>query len=275
MNRLCVAGVTVMLIVFCCVGSFAQNGNVPVTNIKPYQIAISYNQTTNLIFPYAIKSVDLGNGAVLAQKAKGVENILQLKAGKENFTPTNVSVVTADGRFYSFVLSYAEQPSPLNINFSGDDPMQLSGELSNARQLEQEACQVLGQSCFMYLQKSEQALRLQLHGIFLSDNNLWLKLQIGNDSQIDFQPAYMRFFLRDKKRTKRIALNEKELLPVYMPELKQTKGLGCSAWTIGFKPFTVPKNQRLIIQVGDESGGRTVLMRIKSKVFLKAHKLPS
>ena len=275
MKRLCAAGLMGLLFLFSSTGSFAQDGDASSTSIKPYQIAISYNQTTNLIFPYAIKSVDLGNGAVLAQKEKGVENILQLKTGKENFTPTNVSVVTADGRFYSFVLSYAEQPSPLNINFSGDDPMQLSGELSNARQLEQEACQVLGQSCFMYLQKSEQALRLQLHGIFLSDNNLWLKLQIGNDSQIDFQPAYMRFFLRDKKRSKRTALNETELLPVYMPPLKITKGLRYSVWTIGFKPFTVPKHQRLVIQVGDESGGRIVLLRIKSRIFLKAHKLPS
>lgn len=257
------------------VRGFAQSNEVPATNIKPYQIAISYHQTTNLIFPYAVKSVDRGSDAILAQKAKGVENILQLKAGKENFTPTNVSVVTADGKFYSFILHYAEQPSPLNINFSGSDPVQLTGQPTNAWQLEREACQVLGQSRFMYLQKNEQALCLQLIGIFLSDHTLWLKLRIGNESQVDFQPAYMRFFLRDKKRTKRTALNEKELFPLYMPELKQTKGLGSSAWTIGFKPFTVPKHQRLIIQVGDESGGRIVLLRVKSRVFLKAHKLPS
>ena len=127
----------------------------------------------------------------------------------------------------------------------------------------------------MYIQRREQALRLQLRGIFLSDNNLWLRLRIGNDSQIDFQPAYMRFFLRDKKRTKRTALNETELSPVYMPPLKITRGLHCSVWTIGFKPFTVPEHQHLVIQVGDESGGRIVLLHIKRRVFLKAHKLPS
>lgn len=274
MNRLCVVGL-MGLVFFFSLGSFAQSRDASATSIKPYQIAISYHQTTNLIFPYAIKSVDRGSDAILAQKAKGVENILQLKAGKENFTPTNVSVVTADGKFYSFILNYTEQPSSLNINFSGSDPMQLTGQPTNAWQLEREACQVLGQSRFMYLQKCEQALCLQLNGIFLSDHNLWLKLRIGNNSQIDFQPAYMRFFLRDKKRAKRTALNETELSPVYMPPLKITKGLHSSIWTIGFKPFTVPKHQRLIIQVGDESGGRIMLLHIKSRFFLKAHKMPS
>jgi len=275
MNRLRAVGFMGLLFLFSSKGSFAQTDDAPVTSIKPYEIAISYNQTTNLIFPYAIKSVDRGSGSVLAQKAKGVENILQLKAGKEGFTPTNVSVVTADGKFYSFVLNYADQPSHLNINFAGGDPVQLTGEPANAWQLERVACQVLSQPRFMGLQRSDQALNMRLNGIFLSDNNLWLKLRIGNHSQVDFQPAYMRFFLRDKKRTKRTALNETELTPVYMPPLKITKGLSSSVWTVGFKPFTVPKHQRLVIQLGDESGGRVLLLRIKSRFFLRAHKLPS
>jgi len=264
-----------LLFLFNAVSSFAQSSDASVASIQPYEIAISYHQTTNLIFPFAIRSVDRGSNAVLAQKAKGVENILQLKAGKGEFPPTNVSVVTADGKFYSFVLHYADQPSHLNINFAGSKPAQLVGEPANAWQLERVACQVLSQPRFMHLQKSDQALRLRLNGIFHSDNNLWLKLSLGNDSQVDFQPAYMRFFLRDVKRTKRTALHETELSPVYLPPAKATKGLASSVWTVGFKPFTVPKHQRLVIQVGDESGGRVLVLRIKSRLFLQARKLPS
>lgn len=263
-----------LLFLFSSKSNFAQMGDAPVSSIKPYEIAISYDQTTNLIFPYAIKSVDRGSSAVLAQKAKGVENILQLKAAKTHFTTTNVSVVTADGKFYSFVLYYDERPSHLNINFAGGDPVQLTGQPSNAWQLERDACQVLSMPRFMGLHKSAQALRLRLHGIFLSDHHLWLKLRLDNGSQVDFQPAYVRFFLRDVKRTKRTALHETELLPVYLPPAKATKGLASSVWTVGFKPFTVPKHQRLIIQLGDDSGGRTLQMRIKSGWFLKARKLP-
>ena len=54
-------------------------------SITPYRISISYEKTSNVILPFAIKSVDIGSAAVLAQKAQGVENILQLKAGEQNF----------------------------------------------------------------------------------------------------------------------------------------------------------------------------------------------
>lgn len=45
--------------------------------IKTYHLAVTYNKTTNLVFPYAIKSVDRGSKDILVQKAKDVENILQ------------------------------------------------------------------------------------------------------------------------------------------------------------------------------------------------------
>lgn len=275
MNRLCVARLMGVLFLFVVKNGFAQSNEPTATSIAPYEIAISYNKTTNLIFPYAIKSVDRGSGAVIVQKAKGVENILQTKAAKKDFESTNLSIVTADGRFYSFVLDYADQPSHLNISFTGNEPVQLAGSPSNAQQLEREACQVLSIPRFMRVQRKGQLLRLQLNGIFTSENSLWLKLELHNDAQVDFEPAYLRFFLRDKKRSKRTALQETEIFPVYMPSPKITKGATSSVWTIGFQPFTVPKHQRLIIQTGDESGGRVLNLPIKSKFFLRAHKLPS
>lgn len=270
MQSVCV----LVFFLFCCLNGFSQRNISTPNHIAPYHIAVSYHQTTNLIFPYAIKSVDRGSASMMAQKAKGVENILQLKAAKEHFTPTNVSVVTADGRFYSFLLHYADQPSPLNINFAGGAPVRLSGEPANAWQLERASFQVLGQRRFMRLQYGQQALRLRLLGIFHSEHTLWLKLRLENNSQVDFQPVQVRFFLRDKKRTKRTALHETELEPVYMPVGKNITGLTASDWTIGFQPFTVPRHQRLVIQLSDDSGGRTLQMRVKSGWFLKARKLP-
>ncbi|GAB3429743.1 conjugative transposon protein TraN [Niabella aquatica] len=251
----------------------AQTNEIPATTIAPYEIAVSYHQTTNLIFPYTVKSVDIGSDAVVAQKAKGVENILQLKAVTEQFRPTNISVVTADGKFYSFVLSYADNPPNLNINFAADKPVQLAGDLPGAKQLEQEALQVAAKRPFMYLKQYNQALRLRLNGVFYTDENLWLKLEIKNHSQVDFQPAYLRFFLRDKKRVKRTALNETEIFPIFLPSLYHVKNRSSTVWPVSFKAFTVPKNQRLFVQASDESGGRMIVLPINSSFFLKAHRL--
>src|SRR4051812_19268921 len=85
-------------------------------SITPYKVSISYDKTSNLIFPFAIKSVDIGSAAVLAQKAQGVENILQLKAGEQYFKETNVTVITVDGHFYSFIVNFNAEPSILNFS---------------------------------------------------------------------------------------------------------------------------------------------------------------
>ena len=78
-------------------------------------VQIAYSKTTSIVFPYAIKSVDKGSQDILMQKAKGVENILLLKAAKQNFIQTNITVVTADSRLYVFVLNYDEVCPDLNI----------------------------------------------------------------------------------------------------------------------------------------------------------------
>lgn len=94
-----------------------QDNVIQAEEIKPYHIAVTYDKTSNLIFPFAIKSVDRGSAAILAQKARGVENILQIKAGWQHFKQTNLSVVTSDARFYSFIVDYADDPPVLNISF--------------------------------------------------------------------------------------------------------------------------------------------------------------
>ena len=83
----------------CCCGQAKLIAQYLPKSIAPYRIEIGYVKTSNLIFPSAIKSVDRGSSWVLAQKAPGVENILQIKAAQPNFKETNVTVVTADGHF--------------------------------------------------------------------------------------------------------------------------------------------------------------------------------
>jgi hypothetical protein len=72
-----------------------------------------------------------------------------------------------------------------------------------------------------------------------------------------------------------MALHEMEIFPTYMPDNKNVNGKGSAVWTVGFKPFTVPKKKRLIVQIGDESGGRVIQLPIKGRLFLGSKKIPS
>ncbi|MEP2296429.1 DUF4138 domain-containing protein, partial [Algoriphagus sp.] len=71
-------------------------------SIPSVSIQISEQLTTNLIFPQAIKSVDRGNREIMVQRANSVENILQVKAETSEMNNSNLTVITSDGKFYSF-----------------------------------------------------------------------------------------------------------------------------------------------------------------------------
>ena len=131
MRQIIVIMVSVIVLLFISGTSFSQTSaaKFQTTIIEPYPLQITTNKTTNLIFPYAIKSVDRGSADVLAQKAKGVENILLVKAGRENFSETNLSVITADGKLYSFILDFTNSPLAINISFVADTMSANSSEV--------------------------------------------------------------------------------------------------------------------------------------------------
>src|SRR5690606_4085340 len=96
---------------------FSQSRQDLLYSIASWDIQLTYHKTTNLVFTHNITSVDLGSASILAQKAAGVANILQLKAAQEEFEPTNLSVVTEDGQLHCFMVSYSDDPVELNLSF--------------------------------------------------------------------------------------------------------------------------------------------------------------
>lgn len=270
------AGGVKILIVICLsiqTISRAQQNVVPLMSgsIEPYRITVSFNKTSNLIFPYAIKSVDRGSAAILVQKAKAVENILQVKAGQQGFASTNLSVITADGQFYSFLVSYSLEPSPLNMSFNKDTvKAKLSDASLNEAELERLSNHVASQHSFLHKKVKEQRMRLFLNGIYLSDSAMWFKLKLSNKSLIDYKPDNIQFLVRDKKRSKRSAVQENLFKPVYGQSSFIVSGNSDHEFVYGFDPFTIPSNQEFIIQVTEKNGGRALLLRISHRVILKA-----
>lgn len=87
--------------------------------IEPYRMEITYDKTTHLIFPAAIRYVDLGSDYLIAGKAEDAENVLRVKSSVKGFEPqTNFSVITDDGRFYSFNIYYSPYPESSSYDLS-------------------------------------------------------------------------------------------------------------------------------------------------------------
>ena len=118
MKRKCVFVIAVMFSLFT-QKSFSQSSKF--SFIPSAHLTVTYNKTTNLIFPFTVQSIDRGSKDILVQQPKGTENIVQVKADKPNFPQTNLSVITIDGKLYSFTVDYANQPNELNIVVGKDD----------------------------------------------------------------------------------------------------------------------------------------------------------
>lgn len=242
--------------------------------IPAYPISISFNKTSNLIFPYAIESVDRGSADVLVQKAEEVNNILQVKAARKKFAETNLTVITVDGRFYSFRVNYASDPSALNLSFEKEQaPILLKDHPADAAAFQQTVNLIKVKEGFLHVHSTAQKMKIRLQGIYLKDGLMYFDIRLNNRSLIDFESDKSKFFIQDRRRAKRTAVQQIEMLPVYQEDLERVSGGQPGQLILAFKPFTILPTQQLIIQIGSQNGSRNVQLKVGHRVLLKARRL--
>lgn len=225
------------------------------TRIVPYPLAVGCRQTSNLLFPYPIRSVDRGSLDIAVQKAWGVENILQVKALKPNFPPTSLSVVTADGKLYSFRVFYEERPDSLNIQFSDKG---LEGLRSNLR----------------HIRSSKAGLVLEVTGLYTRERQLLIKIRLLNRSAIPFELAVLRVIIHDRRRARRTAIQEIPLEPVFTSDETPFLAAGQSQERVmSFPAFGLTDAQSCVVELADRDGGLTLRCRFGRKTLRKAMQL--
>nr|WP_315200691.1 conjugative transposon protein TraN [uncultured Flavobacterium sp.] len=238
--------------------------------IESNDLQIGYSKTTSIVFPYAIKSVDRGSQEVLVQKAKGAENILLIKAGLQNFIQTNLSVITADGRLYSFLLNYNEQCPILNVVAStvknSNQEVMFSSENENQKQIQEYASLALTKKKRVSgLKESQFYIKLQINGIFIHQDVMYFRIVLGNASRINFDIDQLRFFIRDQKKSKRTASQEIEILPLFATSNVKTIPDESEVSAVFALPkFTIPEKKYFAVQLIEKNGGRHVELDIKN-----------
>lgn len=281
MKRICAVIVTGILVAL--INSWAYSQGYTATAktiiIEPYQLFITFNKTTILIFPYAIKSVDRGSQDVLAQKAMSVENILFVKAARENFTQTNLSVITTDGKLYSFLLDYMSNPSSLNISFTKDTisnrtvPLLLHG--NNETQLESLTKRIAkAKTNLPGIKDSKYRMLFRLNGIYVKNDVIYYKLELQNRSNIYYDIEMLRFFIRDEKKYKRTASQEIEIHPLYIyGDTSSIKYQSKNILVFALPKFTIPERKFLYIQLMEKNGGRHLHLNVQNRSIVKAKRL--
>lgn len=269
-----ITGVLSFLIV---VQSYAQNiSTESITIIDPYRLQITFNKTTNLIFPYAIKSVDRGSSDILVQRVRGIDNILQLKAAKLGFEETNLTVVTADGKLYSYNLDYSDSPEVFNIRFGDSAKINQEAFFStgtiNELQMRTDAEIVIREKKNVNgIKNRSYGVKVQMEGIFIHDNVLYCRIRLQNNTNINYGIDQLRFYIRDQKRSKRTATQELEVKPLYIKgDTSEVIGQAENLFVFALPKFTIPDKKFLIIEIMEKSGGRNLKLIIGNKTIVRA-----
>ena len=245
-----------------------------VRTIEAFPVAISTHKTTNLIFPYAIRSVDRGSRDALVQKARGVENILQVKAANKDMEETNLTVITTDGKLYSFMLHYDPAPSTLNYSFGNREVSEVAFSPGNINEsiLKKYARIAAGKKkMFHGVKEKKYGMKLKLTGLYVKGNTMYYRLHIENESNIRYTIDQLRFFIRDRNRSKRTTYQEEEIAPLYThKETKVIEGQSEGDMVIALPKRTVPNQKYMVVQLMEEHGGRHIQMKVKNRKLMKA-----
>ena len=274
MKRKCVF--VMMMISFIAFKGFSQG--VKLSFIPSAHLTVTYNKTTNLVFPFSVESIDRGSKDILVQQPKGTENIVQVKADKPNFTQTNLSVITIDGKLYSFTVDYSAQPNQLNVIVGEDDPIFNSSNAPvtlsvgyNEALIKSVSEEILETKGKHIKADRNYQMKLLLNGIYINQDVLYFSLQLQNKSNISYDADNISFTIKDKQKSKRAATQELSLTPVFTYNAFTNVEADSSATCIIALPkFTLPGSKYLSIQILEKKGGRNLNINLKNKHIMKA-----
>jgi len=264
----CIALLLIMSRIFT---AAAQEAGFKVEGLGSTTLPVTLNKMTNIVFPGAIRSAVKVSRDILAQKVRGVENVIELKAMRRGFPPTNLSVYGIDGHLYSFLLKYVDDTSTLNYRVvlsDGGADVRLAGLPVDEDKLHADAERLAHQRRFLHGISRSGRLSFGINGIWLCDSLQWLVFDLENHSLVDYWPARVQVYVQDVERIARRATQELELHPVYTYTLQDLPGRRSLHLIAAFSPFTIPKGKCLIVQLQGRDG-RMLSLRIKAQNLLR------
>ena len=259
--------------------------------VTPHGVQVTFAKTVHIIFPSAMRYVDLGSDWIIAGKADGAENVIRVKATTEGFPgETNFSVICEDGSFYSFNARYAHEPEMLNIEMKdfleNGDTTDFSHTRMNIyfRELGNESpllVKLIMQSIYKEDRREIRHLGCKRFGVqFLlksvhSHNGLfYFHTETRNRSNVAFRTDFIRFKIVDKKVPKRTAIQERVIDPVRSyNEVLVTEGKSDVRTVYAVPQFTIPDDKLLVIELFEKDGGRHQTIRVENADLVAAKQI--
>jgi conjugative transposon TraN protein len=194
-----------------------------------YNIEITTNKTTHIIFPSKVVYVDVGNQSVIVDKADNIENIIRVKATGIFTEETTITVIDDTGGYYSFLANFNSNPQKLSINIASNREAELNfaeknGLLKTMAALEEKDISEIKYQANNVYEKRAYIKHLQMHrykvnfeveGIYYNNDLLYLSLSIENNSFIPYEVNFIKMYVKDREKSRRTSYQELEIKSLY------------------------------------------------------------
>ncbi|MDM1442784.1 conjugative transposon protein TraN [Myroides odoratimimus] len=258
--------------------------NLSNAEVTPYEIELTQNKTTHILFTSSIEYVDLGSSEIIASKVETTSNVLRLKTVKEDIKPTNFTVITNDGKYYSFNVIYNEQPMLLSYDltkFERQVNKQQSEVLFKDLGTTSPSLADLLMKAIIKKNKKELNIKNKTYGveawlksIYIQDGKLYFHLSINNKSNLPYEVDYVSFKIKDRRTTKRTTVQEVSLKPIRsINDFQTINNQSKQGNVFMLDQFTLSDKQVLLIEVNEKNGVRNQVLKVKSSEILKAKQL--
>lgn len=262
------------------------NGRV----VLPYGLEVTFEKTVHLIFPAAIRYVDLGSQNIIAGKADDAENVLRVKAAVREFeTETNMSVICEDGSFYAFNVKYADEPKKLSIEMK-DFLAPTEGRLPSNRadiyfkELGSESpilVKLIMKSIYQndkriikHVGAKQFGMRFLLRGLYAHNGLLYFYVRMDNESNMPYAVDFITFKVVDKKVAKHTAIQERILQPLRAFHQVMWIGAGRSERIVfALEQFTLSEDKQLEVTLYERNGSRTLTFYVEPEDLLLTKKI--
>lgn len=255
--------------------------------IPPYALEVTFSKTVHIIFPAAIRYVDLGSADLLAAKADGAENVLRVKAALHFSRESNLAVITEDGAYYTFNVKYADEPVKLSIEMAdfirdgeavnrpnnamdiylkelgSESPLLVRLIMQSIYKNNRREIKHIGSKCF--------GIQFTLKGIYTHNGLLYFHTQLKNASHVPFDVDYITFKIIDKKVAKRTAIQEQVIAPLRAYNHLMCAGGKKTKRTVFTLPkFTIPDDKHLVVELHEKDGGRHQSFTVENADLVRA-----
>jgi conjugative transposon TraN protein len=264
--------------------SLITGSELRIGKIEPYWLTVTYEKTTHIIFPSKIKYVDLGSENVIAGKAEAAENVLRIKAAVKDFeSETNFSVITEDGKFYSFDVFYSRYPASLNYDVLKMLKSQQKDKVNDVLfedtgasrpSLTNAALKTIytkNKKLIRHIGSYSFGISFLLKGIYIHNGKYYFHTELKNNTTVPFPVDFMTFKIVDRKTSKLTASQENEMIPLrsYLP-LTDVEENHSERNVFLLDQFTLADDKVLIIEIFERNGGRNQRLEIVNDDLIHA-----